>query len=135
MPAQDRRTSRRLIMKVPLRFRPMKATSIPEETAASMNISTHGVFFATEQKVSKGLMLQVHLKMPKEIVGDDVEEWSFTGRVAHVEPLGATNEMSGVGVQFLYYEVPPLRFREIPFRAVRQLKWHARQPNFSRASM
>ena len=106
MPEQDRRTSRRLIMKVPLRFRPMKAASIPEEAAASMNISTHGVFFATEQKVSKGLMLQVHLKMPKEIVGDDVEEWSFTGCVAHVEPLGATNEMSGVGVQFLYYEVP-----------------------------
>src|SRR5438445_10929358 len=74
MLAQDRRTSRRLIMKVPLRFRPMKATSIPEETAASMNISTHGVFFATEQKVSKGLLLQVHLKMPREIIGDRSEE-------------------------------------------------------------
>jgi len=72
-------------MKVPLRFRPMKATSIPEETAASMNISTHGVFFATEQKVSKGLLLEVHLKMPREIIGDDVEEWSFTARVAHVD--------------------------------------------------
>ena len=106
MPAQDRRTSRRLIMKVPLRFRPMKATSSPEETAASMNISTHGVFFATEQKVSKGLLLQVHLKMPREIIGDDVEEWSFTARVAHVESLGGANEISGVGVQFLYYEVP-----------------------------
>jgi Tfp pilus assembly protein PilZ len=108
MPAQDRRTSRRLIMKVPLRFRPMEATSVPEENAASMNISTHGVFFATEQKVSKGLMLQLHLKMPKEIVGDEVDEWSFTCRVAHVEPLGTSNEMSGVGVHFLYYEVPPV---------------------------
>jgi len=36
-----------------------------------------------------------------------VEEWSFTGRVAHVEPLGTTNGKSGIGVQFLYYEVPP----------------------------
>ncbi len=107
MPAQDRRTSRRLIMKVALRFRPMKETSVHEETAASMNISTHGVFFATEQKVSKGLLLEVHLKMPKEIIGDEVEEWSFTGRVAHVESLGAVNKISGVGVQFLYYEVPP----------------------------
>ena len=106
MPAQDRRTSRRLIMKVPLRFRPMKETSIREETAASMNISTHGVFFATEQKVSEGLLLQVHLKMPREIIGDEVEEWSFTARVAHVESLGATSKISGVGVQFLYYEVP-----------------------------
>jgi hypothetical protein len=107
MPAQDRRSARRFIMKVPLRFRPMKETSIHQETAASMNISTHGVFFATDQKVPKNLFLQVHLKMPREIAGDDVEEWSFTGRVAHVESLGVLNEMSGVGVQFLYYEVPP----------------------------
>jgi len=107
MPAQDRRSARRFIMKVPLRFRPMKETSIHEETAASMNISTHGVFFATEQRVSEGLLLQVHLKMPREIAGDDVEEWSFAARVAHVESLGATSKISGVGVQFLYYEVPP----------------------------
>jgi Tfp pilus assembly protein PilZ len=85
----------------------MNETSIPEETAASMNISTHGVFFATERKVSEGLLLQVHLKMPREIIGDEVEEWSFTARVAHVESLGVTNKISGVGLQFLYYEVPP----------------------------
>ena len=107
MPAQDRRSARRFIMKVPLRFRPMKETSVHEETAASMNISTHGLFFATEQKVSEGLLLQVQWKMPREIAGDDVEEWSFTARVAHVESLGATSKISGVGVQFLYYEVPP----------------------------
>ena len=106
MPVQERRSGRRLIMKVPLRFRPMKETPIHEETAASMNISAHGVFFATDQKVSEGLLLEVHLKMPKEIVGDDVEEWSFTGRVAHVESLGPQGNKLGVGVQFLYYEVP-----------------------------
>jgi len=39
-------------------------------------------------------------------VGDDVTEWCFTGRVAHVEPLGAMNDKLGVGVQFIYYEVP-----------------------------
>jgi len=106
MQLENRRSSRRLIIKVPLRFRPVKASSMPEQAAASMNISTHGVFFATEQKVSKGLLLQVHLKMPREIVGDDVDEWSFTARVAHVESLGAAREISGVGLQFLCYEVP-----------------------------
>jgi hypothetical protein len=73
-----------------------------------MNISTHGVFFATEHRVSEGLLLQVHLKMPREIAGDDVDEWSFTARVAHVESLGRKNEISGVGLQFLYYEVSPV---------------------------
>jgi Tfp pilus assembly protein PilZ len=51
-------------------------------------------------------MIQVHLKMPREVVGDDVREWCFTGRVAHVESVGTANDKLGVGVQFLYYEVP-----------------------------
>jgi hypothetical protein len=106
MPASERRSARRLIMKVPLKFRPMQAPADPEREAASMNICNHGVYFATDQRVPAGLMIQVHLKMPREVVGDDVAEWCFTGRVAHVESLGATNDKSGVGVQFLYYEVP-----------------------------
>jgi PilZ domain len=114
MPVPERRSARRFIMKVPLKFRPMRVATQPEETAASMNISTHGVFFATDQKVPKGLMLQVHLKMPREVVGDEVTEWCFTGRVAHVESLGATKDKSGVGVQFLYYEVPPASLEQYP---------------------
>ena len=106
MPAPERRTTRRLIMKVPLKFRPVQAPPDSEEEAASMNICNQGVYFATEQRVPKGVMIQVHLKMPREVVGDDVTEWCFTGRVAHVEPLGATSDKLGVGVQFLYYEVP-----------------------------
>jgi hypothetical protein len=106
MPASERRSARRLIMKVPLKFRPMQAPADPEREAASMNICNHGVYFATDQKVPRGVMIQVHLKMPREVVGNDVTEWCFTGRVAHVESLGATKDKLGVGVQFLYYEVP-----------------------------
>ena len=71
-----------------------------------MNISTHGVYFATDQKVAEGLMVQLHLKMPREIVGDEAKEWSFTGRVAHVEPLNWKNGKCGIGVQYLFYAVP-----------------------------
>jgi Tfp pilus assembly protein PilZ len=102
----DRRITRRLIMKVPLKFRPMQAPEGAEKDSASMNICHHGVYFATDQKLPKGVMLQVHLKLPREVVGDDVKEWRFTGRVAHVEPLGDPHGKSGVGVQFLCYEVP-----------------------------
>ena len=42
-------------------------------------------------------MIQVHLKMPREVVGDNVAEWCFTGRVVHVESLGAANDKLGVG--------------------------------------
>jgi PilZ domain-containing protein len=106
MPASDRRSARRLIMRVPLRFRPIQTAADPELEADSMNICNHGVYFATDRKLPEGVMIQVHLKMPREVVGDDVKEWCFTGRVAHVEQLGANNGKSGVGVQFLYYEVP-----------------------------
>jgi Tfp pilus assembly protein PilZ len=106
MPASERRNTRRLIMKVPLKFRPAQAPDDPEREAASMNICHHGVYFATDQALPKGVLLQVHLKMPREVVGDDVAEWCFTGRVAHVEPLGAASDKTGVGVQFIYYEVP-----------------------------
>jgi Tfp pilus assembly protein PilZ len=107
MPGNERRHGHRFIMRVPLRFHATKeAVVLKEESVSSMNISTHGVYFATDQKLAEGLLVQLHLKLPKEIVGDEVEEWSFTGRVAHVEPLSRQNGKSGVGVQFLFYEVP-----------------------------
>jgi len=106
MPGHERRHRHRFIMRVPLRFHATREGVLREESASSMNISAQGVYFATDQKVREGLMVQLHLKMPREIVGVDAEEWSFTGRVAHVEPLSRQNGKSGVGVQFLFYEAP-----------------------------
>ena len=106
MQGHERRHGHRFIMRVPLRFHAMEETVLREESVSTMNISTNGVYFATEQKVAEGLLVQLHLKMPKEIVGYDVEEWSFTGRVTHVKPLNRQIGKSGVGVQFLFYEVP-----------------------------
>lgn len=56
-------------------------------------------------------MVERHSRMPKEIVGDAVGEWSFTGRVAHVESLSRKNGKSGVGVQFLFSELPRPAFK------------------------
>lgn len=102
----DRRCAPRLKMAIPLRFRCLKAPSIPEHDAASLNISNRGVYFTTDASVSEGLLIQVLLKMPGEVAGGEAKEWRFTGRVAHVEPLGCSKDASGVGVQFLYYETP-----------------------------
>lgn len=94
----ERRRGHRFILRVPLRLHATKEAALREEAVSSMNISTHGVCFATDQKVAEGLVLQSRLRMPKEIVGDEVDEWSFTGRVAHVESLSRKNGKSGVGV-------------------------------------
>src|SRR2546425_6038386 len=102
----DRRTARRLIKKVPLRFRPIESRAAPEQTAETMNISNGGLFFATDLKLAEGLLVELHVTMPRGIFGDDLPEWYFMGRVAHVESFCNRNRKSGVGVQLLYYEVP-----------------------------
>src|SRR5260370_41182403 len=104
MPAPERRSARRLIMKVPLRFRPVQAPADPEHEAASMNICNHGVYFATDRKMPEGGMVQIHLKMPREEVGEDAAEWGCTGRVAHNESLVAQRDKSGSGGHLLDYE-------------------------------
>lgn len=100
------RSTRRFLLRIPLRFRPLHPASVPEQTAESMNLSIRGVYFATDFPVKLGAQVQVVLKMPAEIVGEQRGEWCFTGRVAHVEKNRMASQKSGVGVQFLYYEVP-----------------------------
>jgi Tfp pilus assembly protein PilZ len=102
----DRRSASRLKMAVPLRFRSLKSSSIPEREAATLNISSRGVYFTTDASVSEGLLVQVLLNMPREVAGHEPKEWRFTGRIAHVESLGSQKDASGVGVQFLCYEQP-----------------------------
>jgi len=94
----ERRHGHRFTLRVPLRLHATKEAALREEAVSSMNTSTHGVCFATDQKVAEGLVLQLRLRMPKEIVGDEVDEWSFTGRVAQVESLSRKNGKSGVAV-------------------------------------
>ena len=69
-----------------------------------MNISTRGVYFATDLPLCQGQLVQVLLRMPKEVSGKVVNERRFTGRVAHIHRNVFANGMSGVGVQFLFYE-------------------------------
>src|SRR5260370_13387207 len=95
----ERRSTRRLIMRVPLKFHAVQNNGNGEHSAAAMNICSHGVYFATDQKLPKGLLIQVHLKMPREVEGDDVgTALCFTDRVAHIESLRATNDKLGARV-------------------------------------
>ena len=94
MPGNERGHGHRFLRRVPLRFHAAKEAAIREQTVSSVNISTHGVYFATDQEMAGGLMVQLHLKMPKEVVGNEVEEWSFTGGVAHRESLSRKNRQS-----------------------------------------
>ncbi len=102
--SSDRRLSRRLSFKTPLRVRIWKSTA-PEQRAESMNLSQNGVFFATDSPIREGETVEILLKMPEEITDEPTTEWRCTGHVVRVERVNAARGKLGVGVQFDCYEV------------------------------
>src|SRR5258708_30949464 len=112
MSVSERRIARRFILNVPLQLLPIKGPSQAAWAVETMNISTRGVYFATDLPLCQGQLVQVLLQMPKEVSGNVMNERRFTGRVAHVHPNGFANGMSGVGVHFLYYEEIALQLQK-----------------------
>ena len=100
----DRRLSRRLSFKTPLRVRIWKSAA-PEQNAESVNLSQNGVFFATDTPIREGETVEILLNMPEEITDEPSREWRYTGHVVRVERVDSTRWNMGVGVQFDCYEV------------------------------
>jgi PilZ domain-containing protein len=100
----DRRLSRRLSFKTPLRVRIWKSAE-PEQKTESLNLSQNGVFFATDSPLREGETLEILLRMPEEITDEPTTEWRCTGHVVRVERVASTLGKIGVGVQFDCYEV------------------------------
>ncbi len=94
MSVSERRTARRFIMNVPLQLQPAKTPSLAARPIRAMNVSTRGVYFATDLPLSQGQLVQVLLQMSKEVTGKVVNERRFTGRVAHVHPNEHSNYRS-----------------------------------------
>jgi hypothetical protein len=100
----NRRLSRRLCLKTPLRVRIWKSAAA-EERAESLNLSQNGVYFATNSVIREGETLEILLNMPEEITDEPSTEWRCTGHVVRVERIDLTRGKLGVGVQFDCYEV------------------------------
>jgi len=97
----DRRSSDRHNVKTALRIRVWNS-GLPEHRAESVNLSQRGIYFATKSALCKGEIVEVLLKMPEEVSGEETTEWRCTG---HVEPFDSPMGKLGVGVQFYCYEV------------------------------
>ena len=100
----NRRLSRRLSLKTPLRVRIWKSPT-PEESAESLNLSQNGVYFATNTPIREGETVEILLNMPEEITDEPSTEWRCTGHVVRVEAMDSAQGKLGVGVQFDCYEV------------------------------
>jgi len=110
--ARDRRSSKRHIVKTALRIRVWNS-ELPEQRAESVNLSQLGIFFLTDARLSEGEIVEVLLKMPEEVSGEQTTEWLCTGHVVRVERHDSPERKLGVGVQFFCYDVsrpeqPPL---------------------------
>jgi c-di-GMP-binding flagellar brake protein YcgR len=102
--ARDRRSTLRHNVKTALRIRVWKS-EIPEYRAESVNISQRGIFFSTKHALNEGEIVEVFLKMPQEVSGEETTEWRCTGHVVRTEKDESLKDKMRVGVQFYCYEV------------------------------
>ena len=103
MTRAERRLAERFELKIPLRVR--IATSIAlDHTAESLNISTRGIYFATDLPLCKGTPVHLVFEMPEELTDKPTSEWRCTGHVVHVEPNSSPQGAICVGVGFDCYE-------------------------------
>lgn len=120
----DQDLGRRLAVRRPIKTRlrvRIWQSSKPEYRAQSLNLSERGVFFTTTAPFTRGDLIEVLLKMPKEITGQPPTEWRCTGMVVRIERGARPERKIGVGVAFHRCEVlgsgsPP----QSPHRAVCQ---------------
>ena len=111
MHTTERRTATRLLLRIPLRFRPVTNPASPEQRAESLNISQRGVYFATESPPQAGTPVELLLKMPSELTGKTPVEIRCTARVVHVQPHSFVDGRAGVGVKIERYGMPGARER------------------------
>ena len=112
--ARDRRLSHRHKVKTALRVRVWNS-DLPEHRAESINVSLRGIYFATKHPLCKGEIVEVLLKMPEEISGEQTTEWRCTGHVVRIEPPDSPK--GKLGVQFYCYEASRLEQRPLSLGA------------------
>jgi hypothetical protein len=102
----ERRFAQRFSLRIPLRISFLKSAT-PERRAESVNISTHGICFATDLPLCEGVPVQLVFEMPEEVSHKPTSQWLCTGHVVHVQRGGSPQARTCVGVRFDCYEVLP----------------------------
>lgn len=104
----ERRLTERFELKLPLRVRIPKSAA-PEQSAESLNVSTRGIYFATDLPLQRGTPVYLVFDMPEVISNKPTLEWRCTGHVVHVQPGSSPQGAIYVGVAFDCYEVLPVK--------------------------
>ena len=103
MDAQERRRETRVDVHIPLRFRPLENTNVPEQKAETENVSQLGVYFTTDVPLRVGAMLVLWMTMPTQVTEKEPRDVRCLARVVHVEPTGRLVRKVGVGLRIEQY--------------------------------
>ena len=109
----ERRLAERFDLKIPLRVRVAKSAA-REHTTESLNISKHGICFATDLPLSKGTPVHLEFQMPEEVTHKPTSAWRCTGHVVHVQPHSPQQGATCVGVRFDCYEILLTSVNQVP---------------------
>jgi Tfp pilus assembly protein PilZ len=96
MNSSNRRAETRIDVRMPIRFRPITNPPSAEQSAESVNISEHGLFFSTHCPLQVGEEVEIYLRMPREL-SQNLVQVRWNARVVHVEPNGMAGK-NGIGV-------------------------------------
>jgi Tfp pilus assembly protein PilZ len=97
MSSKDRRSEERIEVRMPIRFRPITSPPSAEQSAESLNISEHGLFFSTSCPLRVGEEVEIYLRMPREL-SQSLIQVRWNARVVRIEPNGSAGK-HGVGVR------------------------------------
>jgi hypothetical protein len=98
---EERRTSRRFAMALPVTIRAHNSGGSPEQRGQTRDVSFRGLYFTTDAECNPGAEIEFILTLPKEItLASDVNIHCY-GRVVRVEPQ---NDGRGVAARIERYE-------------------------------
>lgn len=107
MNAQDRRQLARHRVRAPLRFRSTGvAADKSDHFTEALNLSRGGFYFASSAPLQVGMPIEVSIRMPKEVTGNQSEELSCVARVVHVRNEAYGDGRNGFGAEIVKFSPP-----------------------------
>ena len=100
----DRRRSYRHSLKIPLLLQ-LWGTSGPSRIGESLDLSEDGALLQTDLSLAIGSFLDLRIKLPEEITGQQTTEWRCKGRVVRMVPPSLGGYPARVGVHFDWLSV------------------------------
>jgi len=101
----ERRVAPRVNIRVPLRFRLFNAPKSSEHEAESENISRRGLYFQTEVPLEVGALLEVTMRIAKDVKGKFASDIACMARVVRVQTLAQGASRRGIGLHIERYEI------------------------------